>query len=950
MSDDPKSSSKSSSVDLRIILVGDVGVGKKSMIQRFKTLNCTETKTTPFNGFIQKKKKKKKEESPSKKDKKTTDKKTTTTSQTINDSVQEEEETEEEKLAKRREEKRIDLMGFSKFFKLGLHTLEISFFACAEEQPLAYDYEPKEEDEFYEYEKEYHMSIRMMIKELEYIFLRPPENQKTQVEVLFLLVFDLSNLESFEKLVVFFSQIQKHFSASMDYKLILIGNKMDKKANMDDETKDNIEKFKSQFGLTYFEISTSMFFNFERFFEKLILDNYSYLEMFEEYQNKFHEILTTKPDFPQTKRPPFAGNDIPGCNKYNSNPYQYPDNEKDFIKMFRDKDKYNKYIFINKRGAAFPPIKNNDKDYRLSSTTKNKKKNSSQNKNQNMNVMYSWEQQMKNERIQKTLELPSRKSGYTLGMKTYKPLGIANEREKLRQLREKERMEALGNVVEVGKKVSYNGNKGTLSQDRYAMNRQENHRRRLEELKNIRDDLNERHNEVNEKNNKIISDRISAIQEKENKYTKFYEEREKNKERIQNEYYVINNSPLTVKKSVEPRKPFYDPLSSISTNKGFTFGMKYPTKIKKVDSPDFPTFQDDFEKLIAKNKKRITIKPTHSKYPTIKTNEVGDSSYIMDKQKDFEERRKERRRNLMSDFFEDRKYKREDVYQKKKQILEKQQQDLQSQIQKTYKNDENYLIREINYGQVEPSSPKFSMFGRYDHGSIFQIDKKDKEDDDYDNNENEAKLLNRPLENPDFNLIRPRVPTFKFGSSQRFISSTDYNTGNNNSNSPTKSNTINNKNETETNNLNNNNNNDYLQYTDPYYCYKDSKSFLNAQTTMGTEPRLYRRENENPGPGMYKLKGFADIVVENGDVVNKTRVKLKEKAKIEEMEKQRREKLREERFNDRRNNMRMSLRDSLNLNSNNDHISEQNNIDEANKNVNVENKRDNENVNSEHDD
>ena len=932
---DEKSSSKSTSVDLRIVLIGDVGVGKKSMIQRFKILNCTETKTV--SGFIQKKKKKKTEKSPSKKEKKSPDKKTNTNSQTNNDS-QEEEETQEEKLAKRREEKRIDLMGFSKFYQLGLHTLDISFYACAEEQPLPYDYEPKEEDEFYEYEKEYHMSIKMMIKELEFIFMRPPETEKTQVEILLLLIFDLSNLVSFEKLVVFFSQIHKHFSKSIDYKLIFIGNKMDKKSKIDDETKNNIEKFKSQFGLTYFEISTSMFFNFERFFEKLILDNYSYLPIFEEYQNKFHEILNTKPDIPQTKRPPFAGNDVPGSNQYNTNPYQYPENQKEFLKMFKDKNKYNKYIFVNKSGMAFPPIKNNDKDYRLAGSPN--KKNNSQNKKQKINVMYSYEQQMKNEKIQKTLELSSRKNGYSLGTKTYKPLGLASEREKLRQLREKERMEALGNVVELGKKVNYNGNKGTLSQDRYAMNRLESHKRRLEELKNRKDDLNERHSEMNEKNNKIIYDKILAIQEKENKYTKLFEEKEKNKERLQNEYYVINNSPIKVKKSFEPKKPFYDVLSRISPNKGFTFGMKYPTKITKVDSPEFPTFQDDFEKLVEKNKKRITIKPIHSKYPTVKTNEVGDSSYIMDKQKDFEERRKDRRKNLMNDFFEDRKYKREDVYQKKKQILEKQQQDLQSQIQKTYKNDENYLIREINYDQVEHSSPKFSMFGRYEHGSIFQSDKKEKDVDDYEINENENKSSNRPLENPDFNLIRPRVPTFKFGFSQRFIASTDYNTPNDNSDIQTKSNTINNKNETEANNINNN---DILQYTDPYYCYKDTKSFLNAQTTMGTEPRLHKKDNGNPGPGMYKIKGFADKITDQGEEVNKIRIKLKEKAKIEEMEKQRREKLREERFNEKRMNMKISLKDSLNLGNNKDEISVQNNSDQAN---NIE-KNENENKNNE---
>ena len=51
--------SKSNSVEIRIILLGDLGVGKKSLINRFKYVNSSETKSIDFNGFfsIQKKQK-----------------------------------------------------------------------------------------------------------------------------------------------------------------------------------------------------------------------------------------------------------------------------------------------------------------------------------------------------------------------------------------------------------------------------------------------------------------------------------------------------------------------------------------------------------------------------------------------------------------------------------------------------------------------------------------------------------------------------------------------------------------------------------------------------------------------------------------------------------------------------------------------------------------------------
>ena len=94
--DDKQTYSKGNSVDLRIILIGDVGVGKKSIVQRFKLINSTETKHNNFRGFFQKKKKKKaiKKEKKSKKDETSSRSRKDTTYQSIETT---EEENEEEK-------------------------------------------------------------------------------------------------------------------------------------------------------------------------------------------------------------------------------------------------------------------------------------------------------------------------------------------------------------------------------------------------------------------------------------------------------------------------------------------------------------------------------------------------------------------------------------------------------------------------------------------------------------------------------------------------------------------------------------------------------------------------------------------------------------------------------------------------------------------------------------
>ena len=418
--------SKSNSVDLRIILLGDLGVGKKSLINRFKFVNSSETKTIDFNGFYalqkrpktsqKKKPNKSKENSPNQKLQKDT---------TLQSQESLDQDTEEDKLYKRREENRINCMRFSKIYNLGFSDLTLTYYPCAEEQPLPYDYELRDDDEFYQFEKTYKISIKQMVKEIEKIIIKPAPNSRTKVEILFILTFDLSNFASFEKLMIYFSQIEKHFKFDEnDYKTILLGNKMDKRINMKKDEKEKFEKFRTIHSLNYYEASALMFFNFDIFFEKIIIENFGNLNIFIQYRKKFHEIINTKKSFTKTKRPPFGGDENPPANKYDNNPYQYPMDEKEFKKMFKDRDKYNKHIFINKQSMVYPPIKFLDKE--ASNIEKSRKKGHSSDKNM---IFFSWDT-TKNESIKAALELQSRLPGYSLGMKTYKPLGFFKDREK----------------------------------------------------------------------------------------------------------------------------------------------------------------------------------------------------------------------------------------------------------------------------------------------------------------------------------------------------------------------------------------------------------------------------------------------------------------------------------------------------------------------------------------
>ena len=263
-------------IDLRIILLGDSDVGKKSIVQRFKVLKSTETKEISLKEFIRKKNLLNR-------------KKVVKLAKKNNDL------SEEEKRDKKKEEKRIDLMRFTKIFRMELNSIHISFCPCPDAEPLDYDYNPiEDDDENNEFEREYKISIKNIIRSIEEIIIKPPDDQRAQIEILFLLCFDLSNFSSFENLLIFFTQINKHFHLTDNaFKLVLIGTKLDIKKSMNNEEKENLENFKNQLKLPYYEVSSLMFFNFENFFEKLILDIFSKDFPFlsnEYYKNIFHKI------------------------------------------------------------------------------------------------------------------------------------------------------------------------------------------------------------------------------------------------------------------------------------------------------------------------------------------------------------------------------------------------------------------------------------------------------------------------------------------------------------------------------------------------------------------------------------------------------------------------------------------------------------------------------------
>ena len=900
---------KNENFELRIVLIGENGVGKKSIINRFKILNCTETKEIKNKKEHIKKeiKQKSKEKTNEKsniinenKNMMLTDKtksKTNIKSKTGEGDLTKE-EIEQKKLELRREEKRLDLMNFSKIYKIDMNFIEIKFYPCVEAKPLSFDYDLKEDDTFYEFEKKHKFTIKPLLKELQEIIISPTDNLNTQIEFLFLLCFDLSNINSFEKLLIYFNQIEKHLNLSSHFKIALIGNKLDKKKPMINEQKEGIDNLIKHLKIQYYEISSLMFFSFEKFFENLIFNNFGDLSIFSKIDAKkyFIEILNQKQNFAKAKRETFSDNNYPSPNKYNSNQFEYPYKRKAFFKLFHDSDKFNKKIFINKTGILYPPIKKN-KDNDFNSFNKDR---SLREKKRELDSFES------NKKIQEEMELISKKPGYSFGLLTTNPIRLIQQRKLLRESRDVE----IERLLTEGRSTLYKQAKSTnikdleLNQEKYAKNRLEQQKRINEENKKTKNDIKKRHDEINEQNLSKEKEKIKLVIDKDKKYTKIYEQLQKKRIIKQKQNIIKNNSESEIPKRIsEPKGKFYSPISSISNNKGFTFAHKSYKDLVKEDYPEFPLFKDDFEKLILKNKKINFVKQNGKRFPENKSEVIGDSSYIMEAQKIFEKNRNLINKNKINPFLLDRKNKKEYVLQKKKELLETQENDLKEQIFKQYNSDSNYLIREINYSQVENSSPKYTMRNKYEFGSIFQRDKQ-RLDDDLNNQfgnsvffnpDISTKLSNMVLENPDFSYIRPKNPIYSFTKSKRFNSTTDNFDKKKSKYALTEANTplVN------------------------YYDYNYTQSFLKAETSMGTGKKFEIKNNGVPGPDLYKIKRFADDIVIKGNEVNMARIKVREIEKSEKIDKERRAKIRGQWQQEKKYAIRIGLKKNLIKNINN---------------------------------
>ena len=852
-------------LDLRIIIVGDENVGKKTLTKRIHMLNCSETKEISLNFNLYNEEKEKERKKRIKK---------LIYRNSISDEIEQNENFEyrdqetilytENEIKK--EEKRKKLMSVQKLYKFcNFNTIKISVFPCVELQPVIYnnyDMDEKKNDHADVFEKKYDKSIKGLINDIIKIISIPMDNTNDKLEVLFLFCFDLSNFKTFKSIKLYFEGLNNKFNIIKNYNMALIGNKNDKKKVLKEKQQKNLQNFINTINIKYYEISSFLYFNFENFFEQLIFNTFEnktkYNYNTKEFNEKFHIIISERSNFSKSQRTLDPKDIFPSPNKYNNNIYQYPLSKKKLVNIFKSKNKYNKKIFINKKGPLYPIFfkeKEEDKENEIKELNY---KNLIQTSREEKTKKYYIDMEL-NKKMNEYLEPYFHKPGYSIGgFHSDHSLSLRQNRRKINFQKTKEIKEAYDDGIYMKLNKRKNKKVKSLNKRNIMLLKEELKKNKLENDKI----LEERHYNVKLKNQSLENEKINKILEKEKKYEKKYIQRKKKLYRSKLNYlkkaFKTTLSLKPKKMSCEPKAKFYDTVSSISLKKGFTFGSRPEKKRINEISPELPYFLDDFEKIAKKYKNKREIKSYSERFPKYSTDEVGDSREQMEKrQKTFELKRKELKNNAFSDFFDNMKKHRNDFILRKQKIKKTEDE--------KYKNlmNNKYFLTEIDYNQVETSYPKYSMAGKYkqkndkvnDWNKHYELLD---DEEDLETKLNYLKNIINEEEIPNIGKVRPSFPKYSFGKEKRFaktLSDIDKNR--------TKNKKLDFKNDDNINNW---------LFKNGVFGYNDKQSYLKTQTFMGLGKRFNNFQDKGngvPGPGKYTIKGFADLISFRNNKKNK---------------------------------------------------------------------------------
>ena len=865
------------SFEIRVFITGDYQVGKSSIVQRFKKLNSTQTENDDY--FFP--------EDP--KDEYGLGKiKTKETSEKL---AKYQQLDDVEKILVRKQIERKSLMKFKKIFIVGHTRLEFNFFPIksADEKTVTGITENKEDDEEIKFGNKL-INFKNVINEIRKIYVKDLKDSNANLATLFLFVYDLKDFSTFKKMEIYFNKLGNYFQADSNYLKAIIGNKADLRVRLQKRDKEYFEKFmKNNSDTKHYEISTYNYFNFEKFFEQLFIDIISplYEELHKQtFLNRFHLVLHKRANLSKAERKIHDINDVPFLGE-NDNPdvYAYPEDKAEFRRTFSNmkRGRYGFKIFINKQGPIFPVIdkQGQEKNKQGGLLSKPGTALGRDKKSKTAIGFGNWEISNKNKEIREALmtNIP----GYSLGIRGGR-YGFKKERKK----KFKEREEELKSAFQ----QHYNGlhERKELDTNKKNIDYIENKKEIMKEIVDKIQENENKHLKDREKNKKIqddkLKEKIEKIKTKQDKYQQIYEKNQKEMRKKKAE--LSHPKTATIRKGKTPFRKMkdipaytlYDVTTKYDPNKGWTMGMKYnynPNKNK--DDPGFPTLKSDFDRIV-NSPKYAEIKYTAPRFKEEKIVQPSEDLKLYDdtayKEKIANIKEKGERSTNLKTFLEERKYKKEKVMENKQRIEEARKEeleDLKARIPKTGTNANEYGYNsdlvDINYNLVEDSSPNYTMKGRYNHGSIFDMpDNYSVVNNDDEDEENKIGSNGKPIQDeeykkslpvPQYDVVKPSLPTYSFNKAKRFYDKPLYQP------SP---NAI-----------------PVMPFENGIFKPPDHESKSIGQGFMGKAKKdNVLKGNGIPGPGQYRIKGFAEIIAEKGRKISKDREKNRRKRELKELE------------------------------------------------------------------
>ena len=833
-------------ITINLFVIGDEGVGKKTFISRINSMSCTHSHKNK-NKFKPKEEKKPKKE--------------------------EEEDENQDEIPKKKEPIYIPPPSSNQLeFKLGSITLTLQAFIIDGATECKIDEDVSSDDDDEEIVHEYHIKFSMTKRcILNYLRMLQSDNEKNINEDIFLFMYDLSDFTTFERMMLYYDSLNRKFKLNENKaKCIIIGNKSEKKMLYSKEDNEKIASFfKLDSNFKKFEISNKLHFNFSKFLNELIEGCVQGDVVYD--KDKLKKILENKFTFNKAKRVGMeTENDIPGPNQYNTDIYEFSSIEERNDILNDKKKRFTNKIFVNKQGPLFYTNKK-EEERKKNEFEENKRKASKRS-------------QFKS-KTENNLNGNNAKNSYTMGGAPCK-YNFKEERLKLIEKRNKEYMDAFGdNVLSSINQPFTLKNRDQKYFDEISNRRYQYQQNLLDERKNKM----EKFLEMRDKNyEKLNQEYLAKSQNYKDRYKEYDEQ--KAKQRFLDVVYGNNskfiarsNNHTEIKEMIkkENEKKYVPPQlydirgSLLNPKKGAIILGKRKYKDKEINNAPFVVAKSDFDKIVEKQKEFSNgYAPRYRDHVLKNIPEKPEKVFDEEKFERFKENQKLSERNeRLQRFIDYSKARKERHDELMKSIKEEEDEFHKLLFRQYYKNNaeemENYPPP-VNYNQVEEKAPAFSIKGRHDHKKIRHDNSNNVNMNYFSINGRQIEVDHDNLPNPNINAIRWKVPAFTFGTEERF----DFDKYN--ELIKNKQNIINEDEEKEKENKN--------PLADRSDFSKKSIYDSKSQRTGFDDSN-----KNNPGPGQYLVKGFADEIIEKYQKINNQK-KLNELNKKDEKKKKKDEK------------------------------------------------------------